>query len=79
MNDYPKLLLFIDEVLEEGLLLDLDRANKLLDSSDFEFRKKSLDILCNDKHSYSIKDIDKFVQLSQKVKNSFTIRAKIFY
>ncbi|WP_420454145.1 YbjQ family protein [Rubrivirga sp.] len=68
---------FAVSILSELNLLDLDAAEEMLVSDDFEVRKHSLPLLRLHKSLYSPDDAERFDRIREQVETSFDDRGKI--
>ena len=64
-------------VLSQLNMLDLDVAEEMLISEDFETRKHSLPLLKIHKESYSLEDASRFDTLREQIETSFGERGKV--
>ncbi len=67
----------VSGIIKETSALNFDHIQKLLGNSDLNIRKKGLILAQTDKLSYTIKDVEEFRNLLQKIEQTFPVTAEI--
>ena len=76
MIDCPKSFNVLNQIIKQNNLCDYVRILKMLDFDDFNCKKKALILLCAYKSVYEKEDLEKMIELKNKIGKSFKVEAQ---